>query len=352
MSNSKQYEPNSSMADPYASMVRPDMNVRFLPVGRAALDYKNPKDWCDYPALDKATVDALSLYLTPKCYMELHYDKGHAFKEFLHDGLHLLYQKFEYFSIKPGTRTLQTIDKVGEKVFCEVLHLAAQTKIKTYLVAMGQNILKGDFGRIDNLSGPRFVMLSRIDAGQETLKGFIPYFQLSLTDENDEIFQIYMFLTKTKQFTLIYCKADDHDYVLSHMEQVCSLKYFDKICTWCGKTRGGGKDMKLLKCKCKCCRYCSKECQALHWPKHKLVCPIKAARVGAAATKDALQVVPRQEWEFGSDEFERDEFEREEPEWSELDTLAAARDELEADLEALWCSVQASKALLDAALAS
>eukprot|EP00884_Botryococcus_braunii_P005689 jgi/Botrbrau1/15120/Bobra.320_1s0004.1 len=51
----------------------------------------------------------------------------------------------------------------------------------------------------------------------------------------------------------------------------------DSACAACGIAGGGS--MKLWECsKCKAVQYCGRDCQAAHWPAHKLVCKPKTAR--------------------------------------------------------------------------
>ncbi len=35
--------------------IRGQRDRRFLPVGKAKLNFRNPGDWCDYPALEEST---------------------------------------------------------------------------------------------------------------------------------------------------------------------------------------------------------------------------------------------------------------------------------------------------------
>lgn len=290
MSNLKP-EPNSSLGEPYAKkyfnpITKLCDTLRFLPIGKAGLNHKDPRDWDAYPKLDANTRKEMAKFFTPTSYLRMHYDKF-IFEDFIGNGLHYPWDKFTYLYLKPDD-SIHEYCKTRNKTHCKIIHLASQITIRNYLNQMSVNILHGDYGRIDNLIGPRLTFKNEKISDMEFLCGFKPYFHCPFEDKNEEKFSLYMIYTGHDTFEVIQCKATQHVTILQRIDMLTPLKLFDSMCAWCGKTRGDGKKNKLLKCKCKSCRYCSKRCQLIHWPAHKAVCP--ESKGGSSITPRTVQV--------------------------------------------------------------
>jgi hypothetical protein len=265
--------PTLSTADPWDkifvnSSTGSLTTVRFMPTGRAGLDHRNPGDWSSYGNLDQRIAEQLGRSMTPQTYMSLYYNED-LLKEFLHYGLHLPYDKFKYIQLASDN----SFKDLAERDECRLLHLAAQTCIRKFMTRISENIVAGDYGRLDNLDGPRFMSQSRnVEGIGEVLYGFRPYFHLRIESETTGVESIYMVYNQNRTLELIKCSGAQHDTILLYIASVTPLKTLKKVCACCGKTRGAGKNDKLLKCKCKACRYCSKLCQQKHWPVHRSMC--------------------------------------------------------------------------------
>ena len=216
----------------------------------------------------------------------MHYEKG-IFGWFLGGGLHLLWHKFTYFRLHPVHNTMQEVSKSSNnKTRCRITHLAMQSTIRKYLTQISSNTLDGNFGQLDNLCGARLTFVDETIRGENYIYGFKPYFYCEL-EEDGEKSAIYMVYTKEKTFSLIQCKIEQHNYILKYILSVSAIKLFNKMCAWCGTTRGDGKDNALRKCECKGCRYCTEKCQHKHWDFHKVLCTAKATRDKSTRAKSA-----------------------------------------------------------------
>lgn len=299
---SSQY-PNSSLSDPW-DMVCINVsngtyqNIRFMPTGKAGLDHKNPGDWRDYKDLEKESMERLEMYMTPKTYMSMFYNEK-LFAWFLHDGLHLSWEKFKYFQLDAIDNSFQEICLKRDSLTCKILHMAVQPCIRTYLTQISLNILNGDYPRINNIRGPRFMLQSKKVEQIEHIHGFMPYFHDRIeNDKTGVVSSIYMIYNAQTGLELIRCSAKQHAHIMLYIGSVTPLKMLDSMCAFCGKARGDGRNSKLLKCSCKSCRYCSKNCQLKHWPAHKPMCTmaVKSAAVpgiAAATMQRSEQMIDR-----------------------------------------------------------
>jgi hypothetical protein len=67
---------------------------------------------------------------------------------------------------------------------------------------------------------------------------------------------------------ILIAAANDCESTSGALVGMCETVPWGKICGGCGATSA-----KLLKCRtCKTVRYCSKECQLKHWPRHRVGC--------------------------------------------------------------------------------
>jgi hypothetical protein len=253
--------PNSGYAESY---INPEKKIRFLPISKAGLDHKNPRTWDDYPVLDEYTRMSMAAIMTPKVYMHLHYSK-HTFGQ-LTESVHA--SDVDYL-IMDGRGAVRSGVSREEKQTCRLLDYGAKQVIGRFVTVVNANILSGDLGKLSNLSGARFMFKNR-DDDYRKIEGFIPYFLFPFEDKDGHVSQIYVHFTN--KLTVLQCNDSQHDNALQHIKATCALKRFNKMCAWCGKLRGDGKHDKLLKCTCKSCRYCSKDCQTRHWPCHREIC--------------------------------------------------------------------------------
>jgi hypothetical protein len=229
-------------------------------------DHKNPKTWDDYPELDEFTKQTFRAMMTPKVYMHQYYST-HTFGQ-LTAALNGCWKDVEYL-IMDGNGVVRLGVTPEEKQKCRKLDCGAKHIISQFVTTVNTNILNGDCGKLSNLSGVSFLFKSD---DIRVLEGFIPYFYFSF--DQKELIHVYF----TSKLTILQFHRPQHGNAFQYMQTTATLKKFDKMCAWCGNLHGTGKHDRLLKCKCKTCRYCTKDCQTMHWPFHMGVCKVVTTR--------------------------------------------------------------------------
>jgi hypothetical protein len=252
-----------------ASYVNPSRGVRFLPISKAKLNYRNPGTWDDYSdTLDELTRKNMGAVMTPDVYMRLHYN-DHTFGQ-LTRSIDQRWQDANYLVMNGDGEVRPRLDATRR-----VLHFGVNQRLAEFATAVNTNVFNGECGRLDNLKGARFMFRHHATEKGQVTEGFVPYFLAPWErKDGDPITQIYTYITADNKLTLLECSDSQHDDALVRMKMTCTVKKFDKMCAWCGKLRGDGKGDKLQKCPCKICRYCSESCQLKHRPFHKEVCTV------------------------------------------------------------------------------
>jgi hypothetical protein len=237
-----------------------------LGFSRGLLDHKNPRTWVDYPELDESTKHMLGAMMSPKVFMHLHYNT-HTFGQ-LTASINEYRQDIDYLSMDSNS-----VVRLGvtpeEKQTCRQMYSDAKRMISQFVTTVNTNILSGDCGKLSNLIGDNLMFQCMIDDSQVHL-GFVPSFIFPFKDCDHQISHFCVYFTS--KLTLLQFHESHHAIAQKFVLMTGALKKFDKMCAWCGKLHGTGKHDRLLKCKCKLCRYCTKECQTMHWPSHMGMC--------------------------------------------------------------------------------
>jgi hypothetical protein len=268
--------PSSGHAESY---VNPSKGIKFLPIAKAKLNYRNPGKWDDYSeTLDELTRKSMSEVMTPDVYMRLHYN-DHTFGQ-LTRSVDQRWQDATYLVMNADGEVRPRLDATRR-----LLHFGIGQTMKEFVATINVNIYNGECGRLDNLKGARFMHHNRMTANGPVIEGFIPFFRVPWEGKDGgPVSQVYAYTSAENKFTILVCSDSQHDDALVHMKTTCSMKKFDKMCAWCGKLRGSGTGDKLKKCPCKICRYCSERCQLEHLPFHRGVCT-------ASGKKEAVQAM-------------------------------------------------------------
>jgi hypothetical protein len=242
------------------SYINPEHLTLTIGASEEVLNHNNPKNWDDDPELDELTKQTLSAMIRPKVYMHLYY-KTHTFGQ-LTESLHGRWQDVDYL-IMDGSGIVRLGITPDEKQTGRKLNYGAKQLISQFVTTVNINILNGDYGKLSNLTSARIILKA---SDLRVLQGFIPCFHFPFEDYNNHISQIFVYFTS--KLTILQFHNSQCDNAFQYIQTTAALKKFDKMCAWCGNE----KRDRLLKCKCKTSRYCTKDCQTMHWPFHKNIC--------------------------------------------------------------------------------
>ena len=113
-----------------------------------------------------------------------------------------------------------------------------------------------------------FGFLCALEDGNK-LDGYIPYYSFADDIFGDEI--MYAFFHKSIDAVVLLISTRGDASANQVMHSLAEMTPFGKLCACCG-ARSWFQEGKLKKCSCKTVRYCSKECQNVHWADHRGFC--------------------------------------------------------------------------------
>jgi hypothetical protein len=321
--------------------------LNFIPLSKVGLNHKNPGKWSDYEKIDPESREFFARFMTPNAYLRMHYNKS-----LLHDLFCCLKTHWKLLKCTEmlAGGSLQEVGSMHERrSICATAH----DRVKTISSKQIENTYKGEHGRIDNLYGLSFLTVTDLECrdGVKVLQGFKPYITWHTLDEDGNKERFYLLYNKTENsLEVLKCRSGDHSAVMLHIGTHSTLKKLEKMCAYCGSTRGEGKKERLLKCKCKTCRYCTKDCQKMHWLEHRHLC--KAMDDIETVSGVEKQDCAKEDTGESADVFAEDY--AEEDTKVEIDVFAEyyAEDDWLAEGAALVAATKASEAKMEAMLAS